>query len=159
MEMKECNIKATAILVGYVSEAALAGKRYAPEKDFADLLARITSSNPKIRGEAKDRIVKLARRGGYYLDDTRPHEQEKHPIDPEFPNQGKAWSKHDAERLRSLWNDGNTLNLLTSQFGRSAGALCARLVHDRVAESREAVRAENIRRNKAASRRSNMELL
>ena len=73
MEMKECNIKATAILVGYVSEAALAGKRYAPEKDFADLLARITSSNPKIRGEAKDRIVELARRGGYYLDDTRPH--------------------------------------------------------------------------------------
>lgn len=157
--MKENNIKATAILVGYTSEFALAGKGYDPAKDFADLLARITSSSPKIREEAKERIRELARRGGYYLDAAKQPEKASRPVDPRFPNQGKAWPKDDADRLRALWDDGHTLDSLAPQFGRTVSALCARLAHDGAAESRDVIRAENIRRKKVVSRRGTMEIL
>lgn len=94
--MKE-QVKATAILVGYIRECAMSGKPDDPAREFADLLAQVTSTNKKIRDAAKSRIKEIARKGGWDPDygktkeiDRIGTEQRPRHVDPKFPNRGKG---------------------------------------------------------------------
>lgn len=67
-------------------------------------------------------------------------------VDPIYPNKGKAWNAEDDTNLKHGWSLGLTLDTLTKEFGRTAGALCARLVHLGEGEDRESIRKINIHR-------------
>lgn len=150
--MKE-QVKATAILVGYIRECAMSGKPDDPAREFADLLAQVTSTNKKIRDAAKSRIKEIARKGGWDPDygktkeiDRIGTEQRPRHVDPKFPNRGKRWEESDAEKLSVYWNAGRTLDSIVPDLGRTAGALCAKLAEGGLHGDRDAIRAENVRR-------------
>lgn len=66
--------------------------------------------------------------------------------DSEFPNKGKKWEPDDIIKLKASWDEGLTLDSMTSHFGRTAGALCAKLADVCESGDRDVVMRLNITR-------------
>lgn len=63
-----------------------------------------------------------------------------------FLNRGKAWLMDDDEQLSTRWKCGATLDEMEKEFGRTAGALAARLAKLKIVADREVARQINIQR-------------
>lgn len=152
----EHQAKGTAIIAGYAAECGKSDKPFDPARDFADLLAQVTSPNAKIREIAKEKIrryaglvaFKSSSSGVKNVAGNASHKSERTcgKIDHEFPNKGKKWEFHDEKKLLATWDSEVTLEDMSPRFGRTAGALCAKLADLGNHGDRESIRAENVRR-------------
>lgn len=105
-----------------------------------------TPKNPEVdtaRLKFFDRLKRLNRKVAPRIPRASKASQ---PANTEFPNRGRKWGEAETQKLHDLWKTGSTLDQIAPEFGRTTGALCARLARDKVAEDREAIRAENVRR-------------
>lgn len=73
-------------------------------------------------------------------------QERKSPQNAEYPNRGKAWSPEDDRDLEERWNAGSTLDQMVPMFGRTAGALAARLVYLAIFPDRDEARKANVAR-------------
>ena len=54
-------------------------------------------------------------------------EMVRRPARPKAPNHGKPWGKADTQKLGDLWQSGTKMSDIARQFGRSRGAISAKL--------------------------------
>lgn len=67
-------------------------------------------------------------------------------VDPDYPNKGKPWNATASMALKKRWDQGETLDDLAKDFGRTAGAICARLAALDLSMDRETIRKINLQR-------------
>lgn len=65
---------------------------------------------------------------------------------PSLTNRGKKWADEDVQKLCELWSSGKTLDSMAPEFGRTAGALAAKLMDEGWSPDVNVIRAENVRR-------------
>lgn len=81
------------------------------------------------------------------LDKRIKGQSSKPPKDPDHPNKGKLWSKGDDRVLMAKWDNGLTLDAMAPEFGRTPGALCARLASLSVgAQDQKSIMLQNLQR-------------
>jgi len=134
--------KATAILAGYLKEASATGRTgnlASAAEEFALLVVQLSSKALDTRKAAKQRVHALATAGGW-----SPSSK------VEAAMHGIAWSRHDDEALKRAWETEQTATAaaLGQRFGRSTGAIIARLVHIGLFPDRETARQSDQARQK-----------
>jgi hypothetical protein len=73
--------------------------------------------------------------------------QDASPKTPEaYPNKGKKWTSHEDMKLNEKWKLGMNLDDMADGFGRTPGALGARLVRLSAVKDMELVCALNVKR-------------
>lgn len=126
--------KGTAILAGYLNEAIAKGSTgslASAAEEFALLLAQISSKSLEAKATAKQRIYALATAGGW-----------SRRSKAEAAMHGSAWSNTDDQALQRAWESAEmpSAATLADRFGRSKGAIIARLVHVGLYADRDAAR-------------------
>ncbi len=135
--------KATSILAGYLKEATTkggTGNLASAAEEFALLIVQLTSKTLETKKAAKQRIYSLATAGGW---------SPRSKVETAAMH-GSAWAKEDDQALHLAWESDATptASALGERFGRSKGAIIARLVHIGLFADRDAARLADQARQK-----------
>jgi len=99
-------------------------------------------------------VAKERKRGRPDQPSASPQDKSTPAPDKNFPNRGKPWPDEDDQRLVHKWAEGVTLDSLATGFGRTSGALAARLVHLAQVKDVDEARALNVARGGGYGRRA-----
>jgi hypothetical protein len=89
--------------------------------------------------------IKTLQKADVPLDEMFANQEKESPVDPLYPNRGKKWIDSDIKKISQLWDSGLTLDSMEVVFGRTAGALCAKLA-DVSQDDYDNIRNENVAR-------------